>query len=475
MDAKTLRNLSAALVWVFIFSLVILLGGLAYQYRRGSENGGSIFAAIMDRVTTGETGAGGLPPEVTRGLDEYFLLNDNLAALTVHSGGRLIYSQPPASPYFTTGAEGIPQIQSTSPLLRVYNGPIQGTTLEVRALIFLIRPGEIFRSARLAFLMILAATVAAVLLLVYIKVCPQEIAPGTPPADKNPEPPAKLFVPPPAAPLSPEEDRDAPEDSETGGAPADDAHIAAISGEEDEADAASLEVTITVTAPVAEDILLPDPTIGDMEAIEELGPGDEVPPGEMATQEPLQDGDQAAPTTEPTPVMFPTAEESSPAGIYSPETGFVREIYLAEALAAQLRDAVKKEEDLALLLAAIPGLEAHPEALMPVCRALLAQFTNHDLIFQCTDQRFAVILGGAGIDAALTAAQALYLGLSDALAPLADTAPVGIAISTRMTRHISPMQLIAETQVALEKALADPENPIVALKIKLEDWERGRG
>jgi GGDEF domain-containing protein len=420
----------------------------------------------MDKVTTGETGSGGLPPEVIRGLDEYFLLNDNLAALTVRSNGVLVYSQPPASPYFTTGVDGLPQIQSTSPLLRVYDTPTpKGTTLEVRALIFLIRPGEIFRSARLAFLMILAATVAAVLLLVYLRIFPQEPPPETMPvipstdadlegADKG-KSPAPPPLPAPATPPSPEAHRDAAEDGERGAAPAGDDQLAATPGGEGDAGAANLEEAVTTDAP-APDTVLPDPTIGDMEAIEELGPEDGMP----------QDGggDTAGP---------PIAEDSSPAEIYSPETGFVREIYLAEALADQLRDAVAKGEDLALLLAAIPGLEAHPEALTPVCQALLAQFTNHDRIFQCNDQRFAVILVEADVDTALRAAQAIYLDLGDALSPFTDgeDMPVGIAISTRMTRHISPTQLIAEAQVALEKALADPENPIVALKIKLDDWE----
>jgi hypothetical protein len=70
------------------------------------------------------------------------------------------------------------------------------------------------------------------------------------------------------------------------------------------------------------------------------------------------------------------------------------------------------------------------------------------------------------------AAEKIYVRLNEILTPFNPTPEIGIGISNRLTRVITASRLINETEHAVEKALADPENPIVALKINMDKYKK---
>jgi GGDEF domain-containing protein len=450
METKTVKNLSAALVCIFIFAVMILVGGLTYYYRRGVENADHVFSSIIERMSSTDQGIEAqnsdtpperMPQEISLALNEAVDLNANLAALAVTINGNLVYARPLPSPYFVDGPDGLPTITGSSVILKTkelqFN--VRGAPVVVTALIYILQPADIFKSARIAFLMVLAATLAAIILIVYLKLYPAE----NPAMAHRPE---KEDVPPPPTPPPPPPEEEPSEH----GAP------------------------ITPLPPLIDDVELEDPepeTPGDPSSI-----ADELTP---ETGAPVSAEEEAAP-----PLHIPEAEldpvipdEDTPEpepdnGMYSPETGLIRGRYLSQGLASALSDAETAETDLALFVIAIPGLTRTSSAGKLVCTVLANQYKTPAHIYEYKESDFAAIVPGADFDRAVQAAEKVYVRLNEILTPFNAAPEIGIGISNRLTRVISASRLISETEHAVEKALSDQENPIVALKINMDKYRK---
>ncbi|MDR3283628.1 MAG: hypothetical protein LBS97_00420 [Treponema sp.] len=174
MKAKTVRNLSAALVCVFVFAVFILIGGIFYYYRQGLENAQKIFDALSSTDLIVPEGGAGLSEALTRKLDEQVALNENLVALSIRIGNKLVYANPYPGEFFTAGTNGIPELTSRRWTERIFTAST-GRAGIISAAISVLNPAEIVKSAGIAFIMVFAATIAAIVLIVYIKLFPEKI------------------------------------------------------------------------------------------------------------------------------------------------------------------------------------------------------------------------------------------------------------------------------------------------------------
>jgi GGDEF domain-containing protein len=164
LKTKTVKNLSTALVCVFIFALFILIGGFVYYYRHGLKNADEIFSALIEKVTAfSETTDNTLFQEQIESLDTLLALNDNLEAVSIRIGDTLVY--------------GAPTLQAQPFLLKIFSKDFitsGNASCVVSAAIHILHPAEIFKSAIIAFLLVLTATVASVILIVYTKRYPSQ-------------------------------------------------------------------------------------------------------------------------------------------------------------------------------------------------------------------------------------------------------------------------------------------------------------
>jgi GGDEF domain-containing protein len=159
-------------------------------------------------------------------------------------------------------------------------------------------------------------------------------------------------------------------------------------------------------------------------------------------------------------------------GIYSPETGLIQERYLSQGLAAALSDAETGGVDLALFIISVPGLARTSSAGKLVSTVLGNHFKTPSLIYEYKESDFAAIVPDSDFDKSVQTAEKVYVRLNEILAPFNPEPEIGIGISNRLTRVISASRLISESDHAVEKALSDPENPIVALKINMDKYRK---
>ena len=160
---------------------------------------------------------------------------------------------------------------------------------------------------------------------------------------------------------------------------------------------------------------------------------------------------------------------SDPLGLFSPKTGFGWESYLETRLDSELIRASSSEQDLALILLKIQGLEHYPAYIEFVSKVLLDVFKFRDLVFEFGSEGFACIYQELNIEKSLELAEELYLALKEIFKNC--DVKIGFGISTRSLRIIPGTRILKEAEQALEKALSDDEDPIIAFKANPDKYK----
>ncbi|MBP3710706.1 MAG: diguanylate cyclase [Treponema sp.] len=167
-----------------------------------------------------------------------------------------------------------------------------------------------------------------------------------------------------------------------------------------------------------------------------------------------------------------TEETATPQGLFSPATGLSWEQYLEVRLDSELIRAASSEQDLSLFLLRIPSLSFADSIAARISAYLSEQFQYNDLLFEYASDGFAIIKENTAIDEALIIADTVYASVSkllkDANAPLS----CAIGISSRSVRMLPGKRLLKEAEEALENALHDAKNPIVAFRANADKYRK---
>jgi len=159
-----------------------------------------------------------------------------------------------------------------------------------------------------------------------------------------------------------------------------------------------------------------------------------------------------------------------PNGLYSPRTGLGWEEYTRERLDSELHRCSSTENDLTLLL--MEFTDAIEERIfIQAAKEASSFFAGKDLIFEHGEMGFAVILPGAGFEAAIAKSEKFYQRIMKRF-PNSYMKACGLCIglSSRSGRLLNTDRLILEASEALKKAKSDTKTKIIAFKSDLEKY-----
>jgi GGDEF domain-containing protein len=159
-----------------------------------------------------------------------------------------------------------------------------------------------------------------------------------------------------------------------------------------------------------------------------------------------------------------------PNGLYSPRTGLGWEEYTRERLDSELHRCSSTENDLTLLL--MEFTDAIEERIfIQAAKEASSFFAGKDLIFEHGEMGFAVILPGAGFEAAIAKSEKFYQRMMKRF-PNSYMKACGLCIglSSRSGRLLNTDRLILEASEALKKAKSDTKTKIIAFKSDLEKY-----
>jgi GGDEF domain-containing protein len=161
---------------------------------------------------------------------------------------------------------------------------------------------------------------------------------------------------------------------------------------------------------------------------------------------------------------------ADPMGLFSSTTGFGWQSYLEPRLDAELIRSASIEQDLALVIIRIPELDTSHPVMKKICTILLDCFKFRDLVFEYGSDGFAGILQNTDLDNAMIIAETVHAEFSAAFANCNLSYKTIIGISTRSLRLITGDRVIIESEQAVERGLEESGMPIVAFKVNPEKY-----
>ncbi len=442
MKKRGITFAALAIACVFVVTIIVFAACIYSDYNSGLKIASSKFEKLSSRTAE----ASGI---YSSGSKEFLNLFNSAVgspeifdSIKLEVNGKSVYVYP------------MQEKPQASVFVKAFSTRIagsDGSDIQLNASIYTVSPSIIFYRSKIAFIIVLAGTLAACVILMYLYLSSSE-----------------------------KENAEYDEDVEFKKTNVNDDFGESLFDEEESTGEESPE-EIDETAKDDEE---------ENEALPEKSPAQEAEP--QASEEkvdfnPLENAyaDQQAQAPSESAEAEATQNESSQTqeqesipplsegqGLFSPASGFGWESYLDARLESELIRAASSEQDLALAMIQIPGMTKESEYYGNVCQTMLDYFQFKDFIFEYKEDGFAVIIQRNDIDQALQSAEVLHSNLQGTLSAAQVKAKPLIGISSRSLRLISADRLKNEAEQALIHANDDPDSPIIAFRVNPEKYRK---
>ena len=421
---KSIRIFVSIVLSLFILAIIYFTGSVARGFKNGASRAEKDFTRIAETASSAvffDTNS-----SAVNELKNLLTDNEYAAAALVASEKNILFAYPAASPLIGMTAEGKPAIRSSSPMLRIFStrlaaAPDDNTMLTVA--LYTVRPKDIYNPARLSFLVILTGLAAVITVLIYTSKTSKNEAFGKT---------AKTDC---AAPSENTEDN---------------AVFFTAAGGQSVKQSSGTAADKYVNTPLTEESQPETKTHVNSEdnAQTELYNYDDIEhSGETENQE-------------------------DPSGLFSPATGVGWEEYLETRLDSELMRSASSEQDLALILLRVPGIENNRLMMKKMAAVLLDFFKFKDFVFEYKNDGFAGILLNINLDQTMVLAETVYTQFKELFESENIDLKFALGISMRSLRILTGSRLIDEADKAMQKAFEEKGMPIVAFRVNPDKYRQ---
>lgn len=483
---KAKRNyFTVAVCTVYIAAVLAFAASLIFEYSGGTKRAQERFTSLTKDLSRNlkENDIGSA--EFSRAILESLGNVSDIAAIQVSSDGKLLFSYPVSIDENKT---------ASSPLIKQLSTSVKGgeNSAVLTAALYTLKPSSIYYKGRVAFLVILAATLAAALNLIIVSKKDTD-GDGQEDTDAEKDGAEDYFFEEemPDYEKVARKETDAKEDATVYG---NDAEEEAAVTENDTAEDTAVNV---VTA--AEDTAVSEVTAGNNAVAEENSYGTEIDSDKTLDFEDQTDIEETIPSVqEKEPVLEnvqnageeegaatedasfaeeiheePSLAENNvaPVGLFDEKTGFGWEQYMPTRLDSELIRAASSEQDLALFTVRIPGIDWTTPEGKETASIIKDWVKFNDLVFDYGSDGFTAIFQNQNTDAALAEAEKTHTEIVSVLKRANSSAETPfVGISTRSLRLISGKRLFNESEQALFHAMEDKDSPIVAFRVNPDKY-----
>lgn len=494
---KAKRNyFTVAVCTVYIAAVLAFAASLIFEYSGGTKRAQERFTSLTKDLSRNlkenDTGSA----EFSRAILESLGNVSDIAAIQVSSDGKLLFSYPVSIDENKT---------ASSPLIKQLSTSVKGgeNSAVLTAALYTLKPSSIYYKGRVAFLVILAATLAAALNLIIVSKKDTD-GDGQEDTDAEKDGTEDYFFEEemPDYEKVARKETDAKEDATVY---ENDAEEEAAVSERTDAEESAVtrndvaEVAAVAEVTAAEDTAVSEVTAGNNAVAEENSYGTEIDSDKTLDFEDQTDIEETIPSVqEKEPVLengqnageeegaatedASFAEEihedpslaennAAPVGLFDEKTGFGWEQYMPTRLDSELIRAASSEQDLALFTVRIPGIDWTTPEGKETASIIKDWVKFNDLVFDYGSDGFTAIFQNQNTDAALAEAEKTHTEIVSVLKRANSSAETPfVGISTRSLRLISGKRLFNESEQALFHAMEDKDSPIVAFRVNPDKY-----
>lgn len=483
---KAKRNyFTVAVCTVYIAAVLTFAASLIFEYSGGTKRAQERFTSLTKDLSRNlkENDIGSA--EFSRAILESLGNVSDIAAIQVSSDGKLLFSYPVSIDENKT---------ASSPLIKQLSTSVKGgeNSAVLTAALYTLKPSSIYYKGRVAFLVILAATLAAALNLIIVSKKDTD-GDGQEDTDAEKDGAEDYFF-----------EEEMPDYEKVARKETDAKDDATVYGNDAEEEAAVTERTdaeesAVTRNDVAEVAAVAEVTAGNNAVAEENSYGTEIDSDKTLDFEDQTDIEETIPSVqEKEPVLengqnageeegaatedASFAEEiheepslaennAAPVGLFDEKTGFGWEQYMPTRLDSELIRAASSEQDLALFTVRIPGIDWTTPEGKETASIIKDWVKFNDLVFDYGSDGFTAIFQNQNTDAALAEAEKTHTEIVSVLKRANSSAETPfVGISTRSLRLISGKRLFNESEQALFHAMEDKDSPIVAFRVNPDKY-----
>lgn len=461
---KAKRNyFTVAVCTVYIVAVLAFAASLIFEYSGGTKRTQERFTSLTKDLSRNlkENDIGSA--EFSRAILESLGNVSDIAAIQVSSDGKLLFSYPVSIDENKT---------ASSPLIKQLSTSVKGgeNSAVLTAALYTLKPSSIYYKGRVAFLVILAATLAAALNVIIVSKKDPD-GDGQEDTDAENDGSEDYFF-----------EEEMPDYEEVARKGTDAEEDATVYGNDTAEDTAVNVVTAGNNAVAEENSygteIDSNKTLDfeDQTDIEETIPS--VQEKEPVLENGQNAGEEEGAATEDTSFAEEIHEEPSlaennvaPVGLFDEKTGFGWEQYMPTRLDSELIRAASSEQDLALFTVRIPGIDWTTPEGKETASIIKDWVKFNDLVFDYGSDGFTAIFQNQNTDAALAEAEKTHTEIVSVLKRANSSAETPfVGISTRSLRLISGKRLFNESEQALFHAMEDKDSPIVAFRVNPDKY-----
>lgn len=491
---KAKRNyFTVAVCTVYIAAVLAFAASLIFEYSGGTKRAQERFTSLTKDLSRNlkENDIGSA--EFSRAILESLGNVSDIAAIQVSSDGKLLFSYPVSIDENKT---------ASSPLIKQLSTSVKGgeNSAVLTAALYTLKPSSIYYKGRVAFLVILAATLAAALNLIIVSKKDTD-GDGQEDTDAEKDGAEDYFFEEemPDYEKVARKETDAKDDATVYGNDAEEEAAVTERTDAEESAVTRNDVAEVAEVTAAEDTAVSEVTAGNNAVAEENSYGTEIDSDKTLDFEDQTDIEETIPSVqEKEPVLEngqnaseeegaatedasfaeeiheePSLAENNvaPVGLFDEKTGFGWEQYMPTRLDSELIRAASSEQDLALFTVRIPGIDWTTPEGKETASIIKDWVKFNDLVFDYGSDGFTAIFQNQNTDAALAEAEKTHTEIVSVLKRANSSAETPfVGISTRSLRLISGKRLFNESEQALFHAMEDKDSPIVAFRVNPDKY-----
>lgn len=398
MKKTNITLLSVIISAIFAAGIIYFIAGIIADHAAGPENARKYFNRLtnntQDVVSQYDLGTNEFASGFINGIDDFQRYN----RLTLKSDSAVIYDYTSQS----NAAKSLTAAFASTVTTK------NGMVLYLSAELYTLSPISIFYRARVSFLLILAGTVAAVILILFLNF------------------------------------EESPRDDSL------DLYNTDISIEPYESDEKELRERAKAQ-------------------FEEESREDYVPPQETAAPLPLMESEETVQKTDE--MQNDIITEDAVPSEDSPDSWLLPQDRFESDLEAELIKSASTAHDVSLIILKFLSSEPMENETLNSVLTMIREKTADCGYFYHLDDGYALIIENSSLDTAMELSENLHTD-SQSLLDLSKGERMIMGISSRTERILSAKRLVTEAQQAVDHAAEDPESPIIAFRVNPEKYRQ---
>lgn len=472
---KSISIFSAVALFLYISSIVFFCISLISEYKTAERHVETRFkklaksAADIYKAETKSTAT------FTNSMLQIINSTSDIAAVFVLSGGETIFEWPQSNNF-----------DASSPLLKSCSTTISqdgAGAVTLTASLYVLKPESIYKTAKLSFIVVLAATLCTVVFFVYINIT--TTMPSEKPFADIPKFSRKKPIKADETNLSTESDGFSDvvtfsPISEISPTLASLHTISPLSNDNDESEKANDESAKHASSTFSPVSIINDPAAVSRTFSNRIAEEPFTLTRETISPVSMTQTDTAFTLVDETisgrTIAGSTQENEAAQQVpsmqnsrYSPFTGFSWESFIDVSTQEELQASIEQGKDVSLMFMRISGLDRMDYISESVRTVLFTAIANRELLFEYKTDGYAVLLPQTDIDGAIKIAELIEPKVAEVLQAQNFPGQLMIGIASRTQRMIDASVLHDEAEKAL--AHADASLPLIAFRVDPEKYK----